>query len=249
MSYTDDNGRLHYRGITKGMAAALYTAHKDDSQLSKHRTPTVLCVTNDRKIAAMVEKAVQIHIRNKITRDGLTASDRMLWSVDGAGGTGHRFSRAPFIVCSSFVIHNDSEDNVSRYPKASKWSLTLPVDNVIFKGDLHPLAKYILDVPDGEISDDTFTLPHDNKRLLYIRSKSDHWMDFWTKDGKFHTQFPNKAWAERLHRRAINPEWRRIGGTANRRSFYEKKELKDGVVLCEIVKYKYNRQTNHPSPR
>ena len=63
-------------------------------------------------------------------------NNRALWKIDGQGGAGNGTGMGPYEIAYACIVHNPTADADDRYPDASLWSRTLPVDGLIFENDV-----------------------------------------------------------------------------------------------------------------
>jgi hypothetical protein len=122
-------------------ARALYSVNKDSEVLERFIKPIQICSTMDADKAAAVECAAQQYIKREIVKSAFTGgqfgeNDRALWKIDGMGGAGNGTGMGPFVIANACIVHNPLADADDRYPNASLWSRTLPVDGLIFKNDV-----------------------------------------------------------------------------------------------------------------
>ena len=98
----------------------------------------MLCSTLDANKAAIVERAAQKYIKREIVKsDGqFSKNNRALWKIDGQGGAGNGTGMGPYAIAYACIVHNPTADADDRYPDASLWSRTLPVDGLIFENDV-----------------------------------------------------------------------------------------------------------------
>jgi hypothetical protein len=127
--------------LTNLDARALYSANKDSEGLRRFIKPIEICSTMDAGIAAAVECAAQQFIKREIVKSAFTGgqfgeNDRALWKIDGCGGAGNGTGKGPFVIAYACIVHNPTEDADDRYPNASLWSTTLPVNGLIFENDV-----------------------------------------------------------------------------------------------------------------
>ena len=92
----------------------------------------------DANKAAAVECTAQKYIKCEIVKSGgqFSKNDRNLWKIDGMGGAGNGSGMGPYVIAFTCIIHNPSADADGRYPDATLWSRTLPVDGLIFENDV-----------------------------------------------------------------------------------------------------------------
>ena len=123
-------------------ARALYSTNKDSEGLRRFIKPIEICRTMDAGIAAAVECAARQFIKREIVKSAFTGgqfgkNDRALWKIDGMGGAGNGTGKGPFDISYACIIHNPMVDADDRYPNASLWSTTLPVNGLIFQNDVN----------------------------------------------------------------------------------------------------------------
>ncbi len=123
-------------------ARALYSTNKDSEGLRRFIKPIEICRTMDAGIAAAVECAAQQFIKREIVKSAFTGgqfgkNDRALWKIDGMGGAGNGTGKGPFDISYACIIHNPTVDADDRYPNASLWSTTHPVNGLIFQNDVN----------------------------------------------------------------------------------------------------------------
>ena len=58
------------------------------------------------------------------------------------GGAGNGTGKGPFVISYACIVHNPTVDADDRYPNASLWSTTLPVNGLIFENDINKNAVY-----------------------------------------------------------------------------------------------------------
>jgi hypothetical protein len=92
----------------------------------------------DANKAAAVECAAQKYIKSEIVKSGgqFSKNNRALWKIHGCGGAGNGSGMGPYVIAYVCIIHNPSADADGRYPDATLWSRTLPVDGLIFENDV-----------------------------------------------------------------------------------------------------------------
>jgi hypothetical protein len=92
----------------------------------------------DANKAAAVECAAQKYIKSEIVKSGgqFSKNNRALWKIDGMGGAGNGTGMGPYVIAYACIIHKPSADADDRYPNATLWSRTLPVDGLIFENDV-----------------------------------------------------------------------------------------------------------------
>ena len=92
----------------------------------------------DAHTAAAVECTAQKYIKCEIVKSGgqFSKNNRNLWKIDGMGGAGNGSGMGPCVIAFTCIIHNPSADADGRYPDATLWSRTLPVDGLIFENDV-----------------------------------------------------------------------------------------------------------------
>jgi hypothetical protein len=137
---TDNNVHgVNYTSVTPTDARAMYIANKDSVRLQRFKKPIVLCSTMDANKAAAVESAAQKYIKSEIVKSAggqFSKNNRALWKIDGQGGAGNGSGMGPYVIAYACIIHNPTADADGRYPDASLWSRTLPVDGLIFENDV-----------------------------------------------------------------------------------------------------------------
>ena len=122
-------------------ARALYSANKDSEVLGRFIKPIHTCSAMDADKAAAVKCAAQQYIKREIVKSAFTGgqfreNNRALWKIDGMGGAGNGTGMGPFVIANACIVHNPLADADDRYPNASLWSRTLPVDRLIFENDV-----------------------------------------------------------------------------------------------------------------
>jgi len=132
---------FNFSQVTAQDARALYSANKDSEVLGCFIKPIHICSTMDADKAAAVKCADQQYIKREIVKSAFTGgqfseNDRALWKIDGMGGAGNGTGMGPFVIAYACIVHNPSADVDDRYPNASLWSRTLPVDRLIFENDV-----------------------------------------------------------------------------------------------------------------
>jgi hypothetical protein len=130
---------VNYTSVTPTDARAMYIANKDSVRLQRFKKPIVLCSTMDANKAAAVESAAQKYIKSEIVKSAggqFSKNNRALWKIDGQGGAGNGSGMGPYVIAYACIIHNPTADADGRYPDASLWSRTLPVDGLIFENDV-----------------------------------------------------------------------------------------------------------------
>jgi hypothetical protein len=121
-------GGLNYKGVGCEDARALYS----------NRDATIISDCGHvRELAEHVEKELQEYVCNEIIQPNPKSNNR-LWQMNGHGGANS--PRGPFKVCYGAMVHRPDDEADERYPDASIWSRTLPLDNAVFKNDLHKEA-------------------------------------------------------------------------------------------------------------
>ena len=58
------------------------------------------------------------------------------------GGAGNGTGKGPFVISYACIVHNPTVDADDRYPNASLWSTTLPVNGLIFENEVNINAVY-----------------------------------------------------------------------------------------------------------
>ena len=61
------------------------------------------------------------------------------------GGAGNGSRMGSYVIAHACIIHNPSADMDCRYPGASLWSRTLPVNGLIFENDVKSSGLHIKD--------------------------------------------------------------------------------------------------------
>jgi hypothetical protein len=138
---------FNFSCLTALNARALYSANKDSEGLRRFIKPIEICSTMDAGIAAAVECAAQQFIKREIVKSAFTGgqfgkNDRALWKIDGSGGAGNGTGKGPFVISYACIVHNPTVDADDRYPNASLWSTTLPVNGLIFENEVNINAVY-----------------------------------------------------------------------------------------------------------
>ena len=133
---------FNFSCLTALNARALYSANKDSKGLRRFIKPIEICSTMDAGIAAAVECAAQQFIKREIVKSAFTGgqfgkNDRALWKIDGCGGAGNGTGKGPFVISYACIVHNPTVDADDRYPNASLWSTTLPVNGLIFENEVN----------------------------------------------------------------------------------------------------------------
>ena len=67
--------------------------------------------------------------------------------IDGMGGAGNGTGMGPFVIAYACIVHNPTADADDRYPNASLWSTTLPVDGLIFANDVNKNGLHLRMLP------------------------------------------------------------------------------------------------------
>jgi hypothetical protein len=129
---------VNYTSVSPSNAHAMYIANKDSVMLQRFKKPIVLCSTMDTNKAAAVKLAAQKYIQREIVKSGgqFSKNNRALWKNDGMGGAGNGTGMGPYVIAYACIIHKPSADADDRYPDATLWSRTLPVDGLIFENDV-----------------------------------------------------------------------------------------------------------------
>ena len=98
----------------------------------------------DAHTAAAVECTAQKYIKCEIVKSGgqFSKNNRNLWKIDGMGGAGNGTGKGPFVISYACIVHNPTVDADDRYPNASLWSTTLPVNGLIFENEVNINAVY-----------------------------------------------------------------------------------------------------------
>ena len=106
--------------------------------LQRFKKTIVLGSTMDANKAAAVKCAAQEYIKHEIVKSGgqFSMNNRALWKIDGQGGAGNGTGMGPYEIAYACIVHNPTADADDRYPDASLWSRTLPVDGLIFENDV-----------------------------------------------------------------------------------------------------------------
>jgi hypothetical protein len=141
---------FNYSRMTAQDARAVYSANKDSKVLRRFIKPIQICSTMDADKAAAVKIAAQQYIKCEIVKLAFTGgqfseNDRALWKIDGKGGAGNGTGIGPFVIAYACIVHNPSADVDDRYPNASLWSRTLPVNGLIFKIDIKKGGVHYMD--------------------------------------------------------------------------------------------------------
>ena len=141
---------FNFSRLTALNARVLYSANKDSEGLWRFIKRIKICSTMDAGIAAAVECAAQQFIKREIVKSAFTGgqfgkNDRALWKIDGCGGAGNGTGKGPFVISYACIVHNPTVDADDRYPNASLWSTTLPVNGLIFENDINKNAVYYCD--------------------------------------------------------------------------------------------------------
>jgi hypothetical protein len=140
---------VNYTSVTASNARALYSANKDSEVLERFKKTIELCSTMDANKAAAVECAAQKYIKSEIVKSGgqFSKNNRALWKIDGMGGAGNGTGMGPYVIAYACIIHKPSADADDRYPNATLWSRTLPVDGLIFENDVKNSGLHYKDLP------------------------------------------------------------------------------------------------------
>jgi hypothetical protein len=147
---------VNYTSVTPTDARAMYIANKDSVMLQRFKKPIVLCSTMDANKAAAVECAAQKYIKREIVKSGggqFSVNNRALWKIDGQGGAGNGTGMGPYEIAYACIVHNPTADADDRYPDASLWSRTLPVDGLIFENDVKKNGLHYKDAEPVELLD------------------------------------------------------------------------------------------------
>ena len=98
----------------------------------------------DANKAAAVECAAQKYIKSKIVKSGgqFSKNNRALWKIDGCDGASNGSGMGPYVIAYACIVHNPTVDADDRYPNASLWSTTLPVNGLIFENEVNINAVY-----------------------------------------------------------------------------------------------------------
>jgi hypothetical protein len=147
---------VNYSSVTPSNARAMYIANKDSVMLQRFKKPIVLCSTMDANKAAAVECAAQEYIKREIVKSGggqFSVNNRALWKIDGQGGAGNGTGMGPYEIAYACIVHNPTADADDRYPDASLWSRTLPVDGLIFENDVKKNGLHYKDAEPVELLD------------------------------------------------------------------------------------------------
>ena len=136
----DEHG-FDFSRVTAQNACALYSANKDSEGLRRFNKPIEIFSTMDAEKAAEVECTAQQFMKREIVKSAFTGgqfgkNDRALWKIDGMGGAGNGTGMGPFVIAYACIVHNPLADVDDRYPNASLWLRTLPVDKLIIKNDV-----------------------------------------------------------------------------------------------------------------
>ena len=164
---------LNYTSVTRRNARAMYTANKDSAMLQRFKKPIVLCSTMDANKAAAVECAAQKYIKREIVKSGgqFSMNNRALWKIDGQGGAGNGTGMGPYEIAYACIVHNPTADADDRYPDASLWSRTLPVDGLIFENDVKKNGLHYKDAEPVELLDSDNENEHINKKQRTMASE------------------------------------------------------------------------------
>jgi hypothetical protein len=129
---------VNYTSVTPNNVRAMYIANKDSVMLQRFKKTIMLCSTMDANKAAAVECAAQKYIKREIVKSGgqFSKNNRALWKIDGMGGAGNGTGMGPYVIAYACIIHKPLADADDRYPDASLWSRTLPVNGLIFENDV-----------------------------------------------------------------------------------------------------------------
>jgi hypothetical protein len=115
---------LNYCGVGLPEARALYS----------NRPATIISdCGHNRELAELVERKLQEYVCTNIIEPNSKWNKR-LWRRNGQGGANS--TAGPFKVCYGAMIHRPDDVADERYPNASLWSSTLPLDNAVFRDDL-----------------------------------------------------------------------------------------------------------------
>ena len=164
---------VNYTSVTPTDARAMYIANKDSKMLQRFKKPIVLCSTMDANKAAAVECAAQKYIKREIVKSGgqFSMNNRALWKIDGQGGAGNGTGMGPYEIAYACIVHNPTADADDRYPDASLWSRTLPVDGLIFENDVKKNGLHYKDAEPVELLDSDDENEHINKKQRTMASE------------------------------------------------------------------------------
>ena len=164
---------VNYTSVTPTDARAMYIANKDSVMLQRFKKPIVLCSTMDANKAAAVECAAQKYIKREIVKSGgqFSMNNRALWKIDGQGGAGNGTGMGPYEIAYACIVHNPTADADDRYPDASLWSRTLPVDGLIFENDVKKNGLHYKDAEPVELLDSDDENEHINKKQRTMASE------------------------------------------------------------------------------
>ncbi len=164
---------VNYSSVPPSNARAMYIANKDSVMLQRFKKPIVLCSSMDANKAAAVERAAQEHIKREIVKSGgqFSMNNRALWKIDGQGGAGNGTGMGPYEIAYACIVHNPTADADDRYPDASLWSRTLPVDGLIFENDVKKNGLHYKDAEPVELLDSDKENEHINKKQRTMASE------------------------------------------------------------------------------